>query len=161
MGNNDINHLHGVKLLEVCFPEDLDFHPGDNECLVGVRVTRTGRDCEGSARLFLRQVNQGDWGIPGDLSDTELRAAFLKCIDGWGMSDHTAPVGRGQRFLSAWFSVKWGDCPKEEVDEEAEYDEEAEQQAFSRELCEGASSFHDFEWGDRDPLDEDNWKARR
>ena len=162
MGNNSkTTHLHEVTLVGVCFPEELEYLTSGDECLVSVRVTRSGRDPESSARMFMRTVAEGDFGVPTDLDSDELQAAFVACLDGWGMSDPRSPRGRGQYLLCAWFSVKWGDAPKVEVDEEEEYDEEAEQLAFSRELCEGATYEHEAEWGDRNPTNEDEWGAWR
>lgn len=137
--------LTGIKFVDVCQPCYLaDHHTREGECLIGVRVTKNGRKVETSADMFASEVNGADWGIPEEITDEDLRAAFLECIGDWRLDDANAPHGRSQDILNAWFVVTWADADDLDV-----YDPEREQQAFAMELTISAMVEHDAEWGEQ------------
>lgn len=137
--------LKSIQFIDVCYPEYLtDHHNRDGECLIGVRVSRQGRNPERSAEMFLAEVNGADFGIPSEIENSELTDAFLECIDGWRMNCAEAPTRRTQDILCAWFVVRWQDA-----DDDCDiFDPEADQQAYGIELTLDCLAEYREEWGD-------------
>ena len=97
-----------IELVDVCFPDYLtDLHNREGELLVGIPLDELSQSS--LEDLIVEELSSGDFGLPDEVSDDDLKEACRTC----NLGPYTKITFESLDYTfendlpSAWFVVRW------------------------------------------------------